>query len=101
VQARRSRERAVDRRRRAGREAALERHWPLEVLARESLSAGEQPRIVKTTRLEIEPMSIDRAAERLDRSRNEFVVFLDTASDRVSVLYKRKDDDYGLIAPEF
>ena len=30
-----------------------------------------------------------------------FVVFRDATSDRVSVLYKRRDNNYGLIAPEF
>jgi len=28
------------------------------------------------------------------------VVFRDSSSDRLSVLYKRKDQHYGLIAPE-
>jgi putative sigma-54 modulation protein len=100
-QARRSRERTVDRRRRAGRQAAAERHWPVEVLARESVRAGEPPRVVKTTSLAIEPMSLEAAAGRLEVSRHDFVVFLDTTTERVSVLYKRKDGDYGLIAPEF
>ncbi|HLF57715.1 MAG TPA: ribosome-associated translation inhibitor RaiA [Thermoanaerobaculia bacterium] len=100
-QARRSRKRSVDRRRRAGRELAAQRQWPIEVLARESLRAGERPRVVKTTHLEIEPMALDEAALRLETSRHEFVVFLDAETERVSVLYRRKDGDYGLIAPEF
>jgi hypothetical protein len=29
------------------------------------------------------------------------VVFRDSASERVAVLYKRRDQNYGLIAPEF
>jgi len=101
VQARKSRHRAVDRRRRRSREETDARHWPLDVLARESVRAGERPRIVKTTRLEIEPMTLEEAATRLDGSRNGFLVFFDAEQERVSVLYKRRDDDYGLIAPEF
>lgn len=101
VQAKRGRERSFDRRRRANREAAAERQWPVDVLARESIRSGAEPRIVKTTRIPIETLSIDQAAHRLDESKHEFVVFLDRDRGRVSVLFRRKDDDYGLIAPEF
>jgi putative sigma-54 modulation protein len=45
-------------------------------------------------------MTMDEAVMTLETSRNEFIVFVDAESDRVSVLYKRKDDDYGLISPE-
>ncbi len=100
LQAKRDRKRAVDRRRRAGRAAAVRRHWPVEVLARESVRRGQVPRIVKSSRFEIKPMTLDEAALQLEGSRNEFVVFRDAESDRVSVLYKRRDEDYGLIAPE-
>ncbi len=54
-QARRARKRVVDRRRRAGREAAERRHWPVDVLSRESLRGGERPRVLRSSRLEIEP----------------------------------------------
>jgi len=101
TQARRGRERSVDRKRRASREAVAERQWPVDVLARESLRAGAEPRIVKSTRIPIETLSIDEAALRLDESKHEFVVFFDRDRGRVSVLFRRRDDDYGLIAPEF
>lgn len=100
-QARRSKNRAIDRRRRADRETTNGQRWPLEVLARESLAAGSSPRIIKTTHLPIKPMSIEEAALWLEQGKNEFVVFRDAGNDRVSVLYKRKDNNYGLIAPEF
>lgn len=99
-QAQRSRKRAVDRRRRAGRDTSTGQHWPVEVLARESVRRGETPRIVKSSRFEIKPMTLDEAALQLDTSRNDFVVFLDAESEKVSVLYKRRDQNYGLIAPE-
>jgi putative sigma-54 modulation protein len=58
-------------------------------------------RIIKSTNLEIRQMSIEEAALRLDDSRNEFIVFRDVDNDRVSVIYKRRDNNLGLIAPEF
>ncbi|MEM7582001.1 MAG: ribosome-associated translation inhibitor RaiA [Acidobacteriota bacterium] len=98
-QARRSRHKFLDKRRRAQRQE--DHHWPLEVLERESVSEGASPRIVKTSRLSIKPMTIDEAALELEQSKNEFFVFRDSATDRVSVIYRRKDSNYGLIAPEF
>jgi len=98
-QARRGRQKRVDRRRRANRKEASRRHWPVDVVARASVGNG-RPEIVRSSRIEIEPMSLGEAAARLERSRNEFYVFLDSESDRLSVLYKRRDDNYGLIAPE-
>ena len=45
-------------------------------------------------------MSLDEAALQLEGSKNDFVVFRDANSDQVSVLYRRKDSNYGLISPE-
>ncbi|MCP3962113.1 MAG: ribosome-associated translation inhibitor RaiA [bacterium] len=99
-QARRARKKYMDKRRRAQRHDEAH-HWPLEVLDASSVSDGERPRVIKTTRLPIKPMTIDEAALELDQSKNEFFVFRDAGTDRVSVIYRRKDANYGLIAPEF
>lgn len=58
-------------------------------------------RIIKTSNLPIRPMSIEHAALLLDDSKNEFIVFRDVDTDKVSVIYKRRDNNLGLIAPEF
>ena len=97
-QARRSRKKFIDKRRREQQKAP---HWPLDVLEAESLSSGEKPRVIKTTHLQIKPMTIDEAALELERSKNEFFVFLDSVTERVSVLFRRRDDHFGLISPEF
>jgi putative sigma-54 modulation protein len=95
-QARRSKKKHEGKRRRNNGQV-----WPLTVLARESVGGGATPRIVKSTQLEIKPMTVDEAALQLEQGKNEFVVFRDSTSDQVSVLYKRRDNNYGLIAPEF
>lgn len=75
--------------------------WKVNVIAPESLGGDDHgPRVVKRTRLPIRPMSIEEAADSLERSKNEFMVFRDSASDRISVLYRRHDDTLGLIEPE-
>ena len=59
------------------------------------------PRVIRQTQLPIRPMSVEQAAMTLDDSSNEFIVFRDVDTDKVSVIYKRKDSNLGLISPEF
>ena len=79
--------------------------WAVQVLEpgriREEGDNNRTPRIIKTNNISIRPMSIEEAAMRLDDSKNEFIVFRDIDTDRVSVIYKRSDNNLGLIAPEF
>jgi putative sigma-54 modulation protein len=99
-QARRSRKKLTGRKRRAAKNGGPAVAWPMDVLERDSVGAGNAPRIVKSSNLEIKPMSLEEAALQLDSSKNDFLVFRDAASDRVSVLYKRRDANYGLIVPK-
>jgi putative sigma-54 modulation protein len=59
-------------------------------------------RIVRSgqQRVPVKPMSAEEAALRLENSRQEFLVFRDSANERISVLYRRRDGDLGLIVPE-
>ena len=97
-QARRSRKKLLDQRHRGPRHNGSE--WPISVIEKDSLQAGELPRIVKSSALQIKPMSLDEAALQLTQSEHDFVVFRDSINDRVSVLFKRRDENYGLISPE-
>lgn len=99
-QARRSRKKITGRKRR-GEPLAAQLQWPLEIVEPASLGGGDGPRVIRSTHLQIKPMSIDEAALELEDSKNDFVVFRDANTDKVNVLYKRKDQNYGLIAPEF
>jgi putative sigma-54 modulation protein len=77
--------------------------WTVQVLEPGRLretNDHNRPRIIKTNNLPIRPMSIEEAALRLDDSKNEFIVFRDLDTDRISVMYKRRDQNLGLIAPE-
>jgi putative sigma-54 modulation protein len=51
-------------------------------------------------RVAVKPMSIEEASLRLDGSRREILVFRDSASEKLSILYRRGDGDFGLIVPE-
>ena len=78
--------------------------WAVQVLEPGQMrddTDARAPRIVKTNNIQIRPMSIEEAALRLDDSKNEFIVFRDIDTEKVSVIYKRQDGNLGLIAPEF
>ncbi|HET7712669.1 MAG TPA: ribosome-associated translation inhibitor RaiA [Thermoanaerobaculia bacterium] len=101
-QAQKNRKKLRDHRRKDGNSAKVS-DWTVQVLEPGKLRQTDdhnRPRIVKTTNLPIRPMSIEEAALRLEDSKNEFIVFRDLDSDRISVIYKRRDNNLGLIAPE-
>jgi len=100
-QAKRGRKKHTDQKRRTARSSEVELHWPLEVVESASVGRAPAPRILETTRLPIKPMTLEEAAEQLADSEQGFVVFRDAANDKVSVLYRRKDNNFGLLAPEF
>ena len=58
------------------------------------------PRIVRNTRYAIKPMSLEDAALRVDGDAEAFVVFRNAETNAVSILYRRKDGNLGLIEPE-
>ena len=57
------------------------------------------PRIIAARRYSIKPMTAEEAALRLSSEADQFVVFRDADTERVGVLYKRKDGNFGLIEP--
>ena len=61
--------------------------------------AERQPRIIAARRYKVKPMTAEEAVMSLADDGDQFVVFRDSDTDRLSVLYKRKDGNYGLIQP--
>ncbi len=57
------------------------------------------PRIVAARRYSIKPMTAEEAALQLSSEPDQFIVFRDADTDRIGVLYKRADGNYGLIEP--
>ena len=103
-QAQKNRKKIRDHRNGKSKPASSPDAWAVQILEPGNLRVkGDHnaPRIIKTSNLQIRPMSIEHAALLLDDSKNEFIVFRDVDTDKVSVIYKRKDDTLGLIAPEF
>jgi putative sigma-54 modulation protein len=65
-------------------------------------AAGAAPasRVIRATRYPVKPMSIEDAALRVDGSGENFVVFRNADTDAISVLFRRKDGNLGLIEPD-
>lgn len=57
------------------------------------------PRIISAHRYAVKPLTEEEAAMQLEDEENQFIVFRNADNERVSVLYKRKDGNYGLIEP--
>jgi putative sigma-54 modulation protein len=54
-------------------------------------------RIIKTDQVHAKPMDVDEAVMQLDLSSGEFIVFTNRHTNRINVLYRRKDGNFGLI----
>ncbi len=58
------------------------------------------PRVIRGRRFPIKPMTLDEAAQVVGSGGEGFLVFRDAATERVSLLYRRKDGKLGLVEPE-
>jgi putative sigma-54 modulation protein len=56
-------------------------------------------RVIETETLQAKPLSVDDAVLQLDLSHSEFLVFRNSATSAISVVYRRRDGHYGLIVP--
>ncbi len=100
AQAKRDTEKRRDRKHRAPAAA-----WRMDVLSGRTIASprapgGDGSHIVRTDRLPIKPMSVEEAALGIESSGQEFLVFRDSSNEKICVLYKRRDGDFGLIVPE-
>ncbi len=57
----------------------------------------EEPRVIMTEQVHAKPMDIDEAVMQLSLSSGEFMVFTNRRTNRINVLYRRKDGQFGLI----
>ena len=73
---------------------------PLE-LAKEEQEQQHGPEVVHTEKYPVKPMFIDEAVLQMEMSNKQFLVFLNAKTEKVSVLYRRKTGDFGLIEPTF
>ena len=70
---------------------------------RENMTTGERmvaPRVFRARKQDIKPMSQEEALMQIDNAKEPFLLFRDTGSDRIKILFRRKDGNYGIIDSE-
>ena len=57
-------------------------------------------RVVKTKHFLVKPMPVDEAISQMELLGHDFFLFMDADTERLNLLYRRDDGNYGLIEPE-
>ena len=65
----------------------------------EDASGGRVPTIIETDKYEPKPMAVEEAAMQLDALKYEFLVFINSETERPNVIYRLRNGDFGLIDP--
>lgn len=66
----------------------------------EASETAEEQKVVKTKKFQLTPMTVDDAVLQMEMLQHNFYVFINVETDAVNVVYKRNDDDYGLLETE-
>lgn len=56
--------------------------------------------IVRVKKFPLQPMSKEEAVDQIELLGHDFFVFLNTDMNNINVLYRRRDNNYGLLQPE-
>jgi len=72
----------------------------MNVYAAESFEEGGEPKLIKSKKLQVRPMSVEEAALQMDLLNNDFYIFTNITSKNLNVIYRMKDGHYGLIEPQ-
>lgn len=67
----------------------------------EDIADDDEIQIVRTKRFGMKPMFPEDACVQMELLGHNFYVFQNAETDEVNVVYKRKNNTYGLIEPEF
>ena len=75
-------------------------HVKKDVFAEAELAeAEEQLEVVKVKRFEMQAMTVEEAILQMNLLQHNFYMFVNIESGRYNVVYKREDDQYGVIEP--
>ena len=66
----------------------------------EEIIESDEPTIVRTKRFTMRPMTADEAADQLELLGHDFFVFFNADEQAVNVLYRRRDNNFGLLQPD-
>jgi putative sigma-54 modulation protein len=63
-------------------------------------NGGQALRIIRARRYAVKPMSVDEAALEVADGSDAFLVFRNSSTEEINVLFRRADGNLGLIEPE-
>jgi len=58
-----------------------------------------RPRIIHEKDYFVKPMSVEEAVLQIDMTPYDFIIFQNTDSNQINLIYKRQDGDLGLVEP--
>lgn len=67
----------------------------------EEIVEEREATIVRTKRFSLRPITAEEAIDQLELLGHDFFVFYNADDEAINVLYKRRDQNYGLLQPEF
>jgi putative sigma-54 modulation protein len=74
--------------------------WPQNIIEEDAaFSEEEDAGRIRIKHIEYKPMDVEEAVMQMDLVTDSFLVFTNARTNRVNVLYRRNDGDYGLIQP--
>ena len=80
------------------RMGAWDKTESVDELATAPIDDETEPRVMIKP-IEYKPMDLDEAVMQMDLVKDNFLVFTNSRTDKVNVLYRRRDGNYGLIEP--
>lgn len=63
----------------------------------EEMEEEPETKLVETRKVVLQPMSLDDAVMEMDVSKQRFIIYRDSSSENVSLIYRRDDGHYTLI----
>jgi putative sigma-54 modulation protein len=69
----------------------------LESATPEDLEDMTGAKVMEVRKLVLAPMSLDDAVMEMETTKNRFVVYRDSATENISIIYRREDGNYSLI----
>ena len=65
----------------------------------QEVAVEEDGKVIKTKTFVVKPMDEEEAIMQMELLEHDFFVFLNADTNAINVVYKRKDNQYGLIQP--
>ncbi|MFA4915795.1 MAG: ribosome-associated translation inhibitor RaiA [Syntrophales bacterium] len=66
-------------------------------LTSDDMEDVQELKVIETRKVVLKPMSLEEAMMEIETSKNHFIIYRDSNTENVSVVYRRDDSHYGLI----